>query len=126
MGLGMKVYRLSKAVPLETLIRAYELYSSTDMSKTEVAKVLGLNKRTLTSTLQKAEADGLWVERAIGGASQMVLNYLNANPGKTCAQIAKATGLEAGALKKRVFHMYKRGKLRRIKPKGKPYRYYEV
>lgn len=114
----MQVYRLSKAVPLGTLIRAYELWCSTDMSKCEVARALGVNERTLTSTMQKAEEGGLWTERKVSGVNPYILDYLRNQPGKTCRQIAKATGLERESLNKRVSYLYKRKELRRVSIPG--------
>lgn len=56
----MKRYNVSRTIPLETLVRAYELWIVTDLSLRQVSEVLGVAYGTLHQAIARAEDRGLY------------------------------------------------------------------
>ncbi|WP_158657910.1 winged helix-turn-helix domain-containing protein [Agarilytica rhodophyticola] len=89
------VVRRSNSIPLNKLVRAYELYMTTDMDLKQISRALLLKYTTLRSAIKRAELKGLVGEYIPQTSTKVVLNCIQTYGAMTAREVADHTGLSA-------------------------------
>lgn len=110
----VKGHHVNRVIPIKTMVRAYELYKTTDLRIKEIARALCVDDRKLRRAIAKAESDGLVKTIPYKGVNKKIIDALNgvAN-GLTSKEIGEKTG-DGISIRRAISYAYNAGYLTRI------------
>ena len=99
MAVASKYLRLNE-IPVDKLVRAYELNAITDLNYKEIARALEVDYDKLLSAIYRTEKNGLYGTYMYGGPVRAVAEYLEkTNSNLTPAELAKDLKLNEKSVK---------------------------
>ena len=114
-----KKYNVSNKIPLPLLVKAYEIWITTDLTQRQVAKALGVHHRTLNQAIVTAERRGLYGTYKPAFGIKIVQRFIETNQSKlTTREISEHLNLGLDVTKQACYKLHKEKLIKRRKLEG--------